>query len=106
RRRKRAISRSATFEDCLSAGVPATSSLSRCFRLRRPAECREPSQKAGEARRAQRDEWLSREPALPLHRAHGIVTDAVDREHRAIGAADQAGQKRHAVLDTAIVMQE
>ena len=45
-------------------------------------------------------------PALALHEAHGVVADAIDREYREIGAADQARQQGHAVLDAAVMVEE
>ena len=42
----------------------------------------------------------------PLERGNGVMADAVDREQQDVCPADKAGEKRRAVLDPAVVMQE
>src|ERR1700730_13360953 len=73
--------------------------------LRPVRHCKSRTQ-AREARCAQWNERLCGLPALPLQYSHSVVTDAIDRKHRAIGSTDEAWQQCHAVLDSAIVIEQ
>src|ERR1700719_1998270 len=50
---------------------------------------------AREARCVQWNERLCGLPALPLQYSHSVVTDAIDRKHRAVCSTDEARQKCH-----------
>src|SRR5260221_9317677 len=72
----------------------------------RPVQHRKSRKQTSEARCAQWNERLCGLPALPLQYSHSVVTDAIDRKHRAIGSTDEARQKCHAVLDSTIVIEQ
>src|ERR1700730_3743388 len=60
--------------------------------LRSVQHCKSRKQ-AREARCAQWNERLCGLQSLPLQYSHSVVTDAIDRKHRAIGSTDEARQK-------------
>src|SRR5215472_425918 len=53
---------------------------------------RDRGKKGGDAGRAQRYPALAGLPAQALDHQRRLVADAIDREHREVGAADQPGQ--------------
>src|SRR5262245_58507584 len=65
-------------------------------------QCRQ----AGKARRAQRHVGLAHQPARPFHGAYCVVADAINREHRNVGATDEARDERGVVLEAAVVVQK